>query len=89
MFASHPGFLGVFFAAAPGRRAVVTLWESRAAAEGLEQSESYRHTVAAIEAAGFLDGESHVELFELEGVSLAPEAFDRKLLAFPGRDAPA
>lgn len=70
MFSSQPGFLGVVFAAAPRQRSVLTLWESRAAAHALEQSESYRHTVAAIEAAGFLVGASHVEIFELEAASL-------------------
>jgi heme-degrading monooxygenase HmoA len=70
MFSSQPGFLGVLFAEAARQRAVVTLWESPAAAAALEESKSYRHTVAAIEAAGFLDGESHVETFELEGAVL-------------------
>lgn len=70
MFSSQPGFLGVVFAAAPRQRAVVTLWESRAAADALEQSESYQRTVGAIEAAGFLVGASHVKIFELEGASL-------------------
>jgi heme-degrading monooxygenase HmoA len=76
MFSSQPGFLGVFFAAAPRERAVVTLWESRAAAEALEASHSYRRTVAAIETAGFLDGESHVELFELHGAFVGEHCLD-------------
>lgn len=76
MFSSQPGFLGVLFAAAPRERTVVTLWESRAAAEALEESGSYRHTVAAIEAAGFLDGESHIEIFELQGASLGEHFLD-------------
>lgn len=76
MFSSQRGFLGVLFAAAPRQRAVVTLWASRAAADALERSSSYRHTVAAIEAAGFLDGESHVELFELQDASMTEHFVD-------------
>jgi heme-degrading monooxygenase HmoA len=84
MFSSQPGFVGVLFAAAPRQRAVETLWESRAAAEALAQSNSYRHTVAAIEAAGFLHGESHVELFELQGASLS-EHFLQAMSRVEGR----
>lgn len=76
MFSSHPGFLGVLFAAAPGQRAVVTMWESRAAAAGLEESSSYRHTVAAIEAAGFLDGESSVEALGLQDAFMSDHFLD-------------
>jgi heme-degrading monooxygenase HmoA len=72
MFVSQLGFAGVFFAARPGERAVVTLWESRAAAEALETSESYRTTVAAIERTGFLWGESTVEVFEIEQALTVP-----------------
>jgi heme-degrading monooxygenase HmoA len=67
MFESQPGFAGVFFAARSGERAVVTLWETQAAADALETSESYQTTVAAIGRAGFLRGESAVEVFEIEG----------------------
>src|SRR5947209_8067836 len=70
MFASHHGFLGVMFAAAPGQRAVVTFWESSSAAAGLAESSSYRQTMAAIEAAGFLEGPSNVEVFELQDAFL-------------------
>jgi heme-degrading monooxygenase HmoA len=70
MFAAHDGFLGVMFAAAPRQRAVVTFWESPSAAAGLAESSSYRRTVDAIEAAGFLEGPSTVETFELQDVFL-------------------
>ena len=76
MFSKQPGFLAVLFAAAPRQRAVVTLWESRAEAEALENSDSYLRTVAAIEAAGFLDGESHVETLELQGALLGTQFSD-------------
>jgi heme-degrading monooxygenase HmoA len=71
MFASHHGFLGVMFAAAPGQRVVVTFWESPSAAAALADSSSYRQTVAGIEAAGFLAGTSNVETFELQDAFLA------------------
>ena len=76
MFSRQPGFLGVLFAAAPRQRAVVTLWESPAAAQALEEADSYLRTIAAIEAAGFLDGESHVETFELQGALLGTQFSD-------------
>jgi heme-degrading monooxygenase HmoA len=71
MFAAHDGFLGVMFAAALRQRVVVTFWESPSAAAGLAESRLYRRTVDAIEAAGFLEGSSTVETFELQDVSLA------------------
>jgi heme-degrading monooxygenase HmoA len=70
MFSSQHGFLGVVFLAASGERLVATIWESHEAAADLEASPSYEATVAAIEATGFLEGESVVETFELEGASL-------------------
>jgi heme-degrading monooxygenase HmoA len=76
MFSRQPGFLGVLFAAAPRQRAVMTLWESREAAKALEASDSYRRTVAAIEAAGFLCGESPVETLELQGALLGAQFSD-------------
>ncbi len=68
MFLAQPGFAGVLFTARPGERAVITFWEDHASAEALDTSETYRSTVAAIEATGFLQGRSTVEVFELEGV---------------------
>jgi heme-degrading monooxygenase HmoA len=70
MFRSQPGFVGGLFGARHGERAVITIWEDRTAAEVLSSSESYQITVAAIEASGFLIGESSVEMFELEGAVL-------------------
>ena len=76
MFASHDGFVGVMFAAGPGQRAVVTFWESPSAAAALAESSSYRRTVAAIEAAGFLEGPSNVEVFELQDAVLTERFLD-------------
>jgi len=76
MFSSQRGFLGVVFLAAPGERLVVTIWESHEAAGDLEASPSYKATVAAIEATGFLEGESQVETFDLEDASLPESVLD-------------
>jgi heme-degrading monooxygenase HmoA len=67
MFREQPGFVGVLFAANLADRAVITLWRDIASARALDQSETYKSTVAEIEATGFLRGESSVEIFELEG----------------------
>lgn len=76
MFASHHGFLGVMFTASPGQRAVVTFWESPEAAAGLAESSLYRQTVTAIEAPGFLEGPSNVEVFELQDAFMAGQFLD-------------
>src|ERR671915_1195158 len=70
MFRDQRGFIGVLIAADRGERAVITLWRDIACAQALDQSETYKSTVAEIEASGFLHGESSVEVFELEGFFL-------------------
>ena len=70
MFRAQPGFVGVLFAANLAERAVITLWRDIASAQRLDQSETYKSTVAEIEATGFLRGESSVEVLELEGFFL-------------------
>jgi heme-degrading monooxygenase HmoA len=66
MFRAQPGFAGVLFAAHAAERAVITLWHELASVEALEHSHSYKTTVADIEATGFVQGESTVELLDLE-----------------------
>jgi heme-degrading monooxygenase HmoA len=66
MFRSQPGFAGVLFAAQPGTRLVITFWDDTRAVEALDTSESYQATVAAIEATGFLRGQSSVDVFEVQ-----------------------
>jgi hypothetical protein len=68
IFRAQPGFAGVLFAAHATERAVITLWHELACVEALEHSPSYQTTVADIEATGFLDGESAVEVLDLEEV---------------------
>jgi heme-degrading monooxygenase HmoA len=74
MFRDQPGFLGVLFGANPGQRTVITLWRDLASAQRLDQSATYKSTVADIEATGFLRGESTVEVLELEGFFLEETA---------------
>jgi hypothetical protein len=74
MFRAQPGFAGVLFAAHMAERAVITLWNDVASAEALDHSQTYKSTVAEIEATGFLQGQSTVELLELEGVFLQDAA---------------
>src|SRR5262245_6708677 len=71
MFRAQPGFVGVLFAAHRAERAVITLWRDLASVEALDQSQTYKATVAEIEATGFLQGQSVVEVLELEEVFLA------------------
>ena len=70
MFREQPGFAGVLFAANLAERTVITLWRDLASAQALDRSETYKSTVADIEATGFLRGESTVEVCELEGYFL-------------------
>jgi heme-degrading monooxygenase HmoA len=74
MFREQQGFAGVLFAASGAERAVITLWQDIASAERLDRSDTYKSTVAEIEATGFLRGESTVEVFELEGFFLEDSA---------------
>jgi heme-degrading monooxygenase HmoA len=74
MFREQPGFAGVLFAANLTERAVITLWHDIASAQRLDQSETYKSTVAEIEATGFLRGASTIEVFELEGFFIEDEA---------------
>jgi hypothetical protein len=67
MFREQSGFL---VTANLSERAVITLWRDLASAQKLDQSDTYKSTVAEIEAAGFLRGESSVEVLELEGAFL-------------------
>jgi heme-degrading monooxygenase HmoA len=60
MFKRQPGFVGVVLMERHGRRMVLTVWESDAAADALEQAADYRSTVAALEALGLLVGDQAV-----------------------------
>ena len=74
MFRTRPGFAGALFAARRAERVVITLWRDLASAQALGHSHAYQATVAEIEATGFLQGQSTVEVFELEEVFLEKTA---------------
>jgi heme-degrading monooxygenase HmoA len=73
MFQRRRGCLGVLFTRAEGGRAVVSLWDDRAAAAELEGDSEYRATVEEIIAAGFLRPPQAVELMETTGGWLAED----------------
>lgn len=63
MFEAQPGFRGLLFGRNGSECAVITLWHDDDAADAMESSASYQQAVAAINAAGFLVGNTHVERF--------------------------
>jgi heme-degrading monooxygenase HmoA len=69
MFEAQPGFCGALLTATGSRCAVITIWRDAAAAAALDDSTSYRATVAEIERAGFLVGEQSLEVLEITGVA--------------------
>ena len=70
MFRGHAGFLGVIFAARGAERLVLTVWRDMEAVRALDASPRYSATVADIEASGFLDSASPVEVYTIEGGAL-------------------
>jgi heme-degrading monooxygenase HmoA len=71
----QPGFLGVLFLrAAEASVAALTIWDDRGAIEALESSPSYRRTARELAESGLLAGEQLVEVLEVEGGDLRPEA---------------
>ncbi len=75
MLHRQPGFLGVFFLrAAEGGAASITIWEDRGTVEALESSPSYRREARELAESGLLAGEPSVEILEVEGGDLRPEA---------------
>ncbi len=75
MLHKQPGFLGVFFLReAEYRAASLTIWEDRGAVEALQSSPSYRQTTRELAESGLLAGEQSVEVLEVEGGDLRPEA---------------
>lgn len=74
MFRAQPGFLGVVFAARRAERAVISVWQDLASVDALDGSPTYRSTVSEIEATGFLDGPSTVEVLDVDEIFLEPAA---------------
>jgi heme-degrading monooxygenase HmoA len=75
MLRRQPGFLGVLFMRqAEDRAASLTIWEDTGAVEALQSSPSYRETVHDLAESALLDGDQSVEVLEVEGGDLRPEA---------------
>ena len=75
MLHRQPGFLGVFFLRqAEDHAASLTLWADAGAVEALQSSPSYRQTTHELAESALLTGNESVEVFEVEGGDLRPEA---------------
>jgi heme-degrading monooxygenase HmoA len=72
MFRSQQGFVGILFARQRSERAVISLWRDLTSAQALDQSPTYRATVAEIEATGFILGPSTIDVLEVEQILLEP-----------------
>lgn len=67
MFKQQTGFVGVLFLDVGEEQMVLSLWTDRRAVAALAESKTYRDTVDKIVAAGFLVGESTVDVFDISG----------------------
>jgi len=75
MLRKQPGFLGVLFLREAGDGAVsITIWEDRGTLEALESSPSYRRTARELSERGLLARAQSVDILEVEGGDLRPDA---------------
>jgi heme-degrading monooxygenase HmoA len=80
MLHKQPGLLGVLFLReAEDQAASLTIWEDRGTVEALESSPSYRRTVRKLAESALLVGDQSVQVLEVEGGDLRPEALVRAL----------
>jgi heme-degrading monooxygenase HmoA len=63
----------------PKTAASITIWEDRGAVEASESSPSYRRTARELAQSALLAGDESVEVLEVEGGDLRPEALARAL----------
>ncbi|WP_020392316.1 hypothetical protein [Kribbella catacumbae] len=66
MFKRQDGCRGVLFARTESGRAVITFWRDLEAVEALAEASEYLETVAAINAAGFLEAPQSVEVLPVD-----------------------
>ena len=86
MLRKQPDLLAVFFLRhAKDHAASLTIWENKSAVEALQSSPSCRKTAHELAQSTLLAGNESVEVFEIVGGDLRPEAlvrtFDRTRLA--------
>ena len=75
MLHKQPGLLGVLFLRyAEDHAASLTIWEDRGAVEALQSSPSYREITRELAESALLAGNESVEVLEVEGGDLRPEA---------------
>ena len=76
MLRKQPGFLGVLFSWQAGDCVTIsiTIWEDTGAVLALQSSPSYRKATRELAESGLLAVETSVELLEVEGGELRPEA---------------
>jgi heme-degrading monooxygenase HmoA len=80
MLHKQPGLLGVLFLRdAEDHAASLTIWEDTGAVEALQSSPSYRETTHELAESALLAGNESVEVLEVEGGDLRPEALVRAL----------
>ena len=80
MLRKQPGLLGVLFLRqAEDHAASLTIWEDAGAAEALQSSRSYREITHELAESALLAGNESVEVLEVEGGDLRPEALVRTL----------
>ncbi len=80
MLHKQPGLLGVLYLRqAEDHAASLTIWEDRGAVEALQSSPSYRETTHELVESALLAGNESVEVLEVEGGDLRPEALVRTL----------
>ena len=80
MLHKQPGLLGVLFLReAEDQAASITIWEDRGTVEALESSPSYRKTTHELAESALLGGDQSVEILDVEGGDLRPEALVRAL----------
>ena len=86
MLHKQPGFLAMLFLRyAEDHAASLTIWEDTGAVEALQSSPSYREITHELAESALLAGDESVEVLEVEGGDLRPEALvgalDRTRLA--------
>ncbi len=80
MLRKQPGLLGMLFLRqAEDHAASLTIWEDAGTVEALQSSPSHREITHELAESVLLAGDESVEVFEVEGGALRPEALVRAL----------
>ena len=74
MFREQAGNLGVLFVRLQAGCAAVSFWKDSRSIEQLARSKTYQQTVKKLRATGLLKGTQDIEVFEVKGGFLSPDA---------------